>query len=120
MAFLMLVSERFAFLLNITNFKHIVRWDPNQEDSNIFACSSDLYVCYRIVQIQIHRPLMARTAVSSSSIVCATSARYDRFTLSHLNNGQYFIFFRQILCKCASLANAKKYAVDCNLAGEYI
>lgn len=61
-----------------------VRWDPTEQDPTIFACSSDLYVCYRIVQIQTHRPLMARTGMSSSTIVCATSARYVKAILSHL------------------------------------
>lgn len=62
----------------------IVRWDPSEPDPTVFALSSNLYISYRVVQIQIHRPLMARTGMSSSSIICATSARYVGSTIVRL------------------------------------
>jgi len=61
---------------NLTPFK--VRWNVGQRDRMFFIQSVSLYVTYNIVQIQIHRPLVAssnRHESTSSSIICANAAR---------------------------------------------
>ena len=63
-------------------FSNIVLYDPKEPDPYRFARASNLYICRRVVQIQIHRPLMSRAGPmmrSSSSIICVGAARYFHF-----------------------------------------
>ncbi|GAW05467.1 Transcriptional activator protein acu-15 [Lentinula edodes] len=57
-----------------------LRWDPSREDSEHFRQSVMLYTTYYWVQIQIHRPFIARPGEDSvlsfpSLAICANAAR---------------------------------------------
>ena len=75
-------SHRKCWILTLLEYLQVldvfeVRWSTTHPDRTFFIQSGSLYVMYNIVQIQIHRPFLgSRHGSTSSSIICASSARY--------------------------------------------